>query len=130
MVAPMIKGRRLDGKFQLGMRESGSGRERSFTQRKDAPRNSMALPIMKKKPKNTGIWISVGRQPLIGLILCSFQNSIIFRCALTGSSLYFSCTALICGCNACIRLAERVLAWVSGQKTTLIMTVMTTMAQP
>jgi len=38
--------------------------------------------------------------------------------------LYFALMAFICGCRACIRFMERVLAWVSGQKTTLMMTVM------
>src|SRR6516162_11927392 len=74
--------------------------------------------------------MSVGRQPLIGLILCSFQNSIILRCALTGSSLYFSCSALICGWRACIRFAERVVACVSGQKMAFMIIVMATIAHP
>ena len=30
------------------------------------------------------------------------------------SSLYFSLMAFICGCNACIRFMDRVLAWVKG----------------
>src|SRR5438477_1220489 len=34
------------------------------------------------------------------------------------------------GCNACIRFMERVLAWVSGQKTSLMMTVMATIVRP
>ncbi len=58
------------------------------------------------------------------------MNSIVFLFILTGSSLYFSLMAFICGCRACIRFMERVLAWVSGQKTTLMMTVMAMMAQP
>ena len=30
----------------------------------------MALRIIVKKPMNTGIWMTIGRQPLIGLTLC------------------------------------------------------------
>ena len=41
--------------------------------------------------------------------------------------LLWVCTGMI---YACIRFIERVLAWVSGQKMTLMMTVMAMMAQP
>ena len=58
------------------------------------------------------------------------MNSMVFLFILTASSLYFTLIAFICGCSACIRFIERVLAWVSGQKTTLMMTVMAMMAQP
>ena len=90
----------------------------------------MALRIMVKKPIKMGIWITIGRQPPIGFTLFSFQSSMVLRCAFIGSSLYFSLMAASCGWSACIRFIERVLAAVSGQKTTLIRTVMATMVQP
>ena len=58
------------------------------------------------------------------------MNSIVFLFILTGSSLYFSLRAFNWGCMACSRFIERVLAWVSGQKTALMMIVMAMMAQP
>ena len=67
---------------------------------------------------------------MAGFTLCSFQSSPIFFCIFIGSSLYFSWMALTWGCKACIRFMDRVLTWVSGQKTSLMMTVMATMAKP
>ena len=63
-------------------------------------------------------------QPPKGLTLFSFMNSMSFVFIFFGSSLYFSCSAFICGCRADIRFMDFVLALVSGQKSSLMMTVM------
>ena len=48
-----------------------SGWVRSRIHRKLAKRSSMALRNTTKRAKNTGIWITMGRQPPMGLTLCS-----------------------------------------------------------
>ena len=53
-----------------GIMNSVSGLDKSAAHRKCAPRSSIALRIIVKNPKNTGICTSIGRQPLIGLTLC------------------------------------------------------------
>jgi len=58
------------------------------------------------------------------------MNSMVFLFILTGSSLYFSLIAAICGWKRLQALIERVLACVSGQNTTLKMIVIAMMAQP
>src|SRR5437899_6270154 len=96
-----------------GITHSVSGFDKSATQRKVAPRNSMAVRNMLYSPKNTGNCTSIGKQPLTGLTLFFFHSSHCFCENFCGSLLYFSWSALICGARACIRLAERVLAAVS-----------------
>ena len=48
-----------------------SGVERSEIQRKEEKRSSMAPRRTMKRAKKTGIWISMGRQPPMGLIFFS-----------------------------------------------------------
>src|ERR1043165_8981141 len=86
----------------------------------------MAFGIMRKSAKKMGSWIIMGQQPLMGLTLCSRQNSMVFLFIFIGSSLYFSWIFFISGPSACMRFMERVLFCVSGQKRTLMRMVMRT----
>ena len=55
MTPTINNGSRLNGKFSPGIMNTVSGFDRSATHRKCAPRNSIALRSIVKKPKNTGI---------------------------------------------------------------------------
>src|SRR5678815_2537795 len=103
-----------------------SGFDKSQAQRNVVPRSSMALGIMRKSAKKMGSWIIMGQHPLMGLTLCSRQNSMTFLFIFIGSSLYFSWIFFISGASACMRFMDRVLFWVSGQKMSLMQTVINT----
>src|ERR1051325_1865115 len=89
-----------------------SGLDKSQAQRNGVPRNSIALGIIRNKAKKIGSWIIIGQHPLMGLTLCSRQNSIVFLFSF--------------GASACMRFIERVLFCVSGQKRSLMMMVINT----
>src|ERR1043166_4956914 len=85
---------------------------------------------MLMKAKKIGIWISIGRQPAIGLIRYSRYIFIISSFIFFGSSLYFALSSFICGASACICFMLFVLMAVSGQKASLTTTVTPMIAQP
>ena len=63
-MVPVIKsGKILIGKPAISIMVSGA--DKSAAQRNSDPRNSTALRSMVKKPKNTGIWMTIGKQPPI-----------------------------------------------------------------
>src|ERR1051325_827192 len=123
IVTPMSNGSGLSGKFRPGSMRSVSGFDKSHAQRNGVPRSSIAFGIMRNRAKKIGSWIIIGQQPLIGLTLCSRQNSIVFLFIFIGSSLYFSWIFFISGASACMRFIDRVLFWVRGQKISLMVMV-------
>ena len=70
MVTPMNSGRMFSPNGRTSLNRF-SGVERSAIHRNEEKRSSMAPRSTTNRAKNTGIWISMGRQPPIGLILCS-----------------------------------------------------------
>ena len=52
--------------------------------------------------KKTGIWTTIGRQPANGLVPASFQSAIISWLRRSLSFLYLVCSSFICGCSALI----------------------------
>src|SRR5688572_18595275 len=124
IVTPMSSGSGLMGKLSPGNMNTLSGFDRSQAHKNGFPRSSMAFGIIWNNAKKIGSWISIGQQPLMGLTLCSFQNSIVFLFIFIGSSLYFSWIFFISGASAAMRFIDRVLFCVSGQKRSLMMMVM------
>ena len=106
------------------------------------PQSSTASLRRRKKPKKTGIWNRIGRQPLAGFTPSSLNSawisSFIFRCwSMRGRPLpsfslgrYLARIASMRGFSFWIRCIETWLLWVSGNRTSRMTTVINTMLQP
>src|SRR5580658_2728508 len=120
MVTPMTSGHAPRCRYGLNILGSngispnrlntfvGSTCDRSLIQPKNgAWRISMVTKITLYSEKNTGIWITIGRQPDAGLTFSALYSAIISGCSLEGSSLYRSFSSAIFGASSFILLMER-----------------------
>ena len=60
------------------------------------------------RPRNTGVWMNIGRQPRRGLKPSSFCSLRVSVASFSRSFLYRACSAFILGCISCIFREKRI----------------------